>query len=57
MGQRAAHGENHSSDTFVFLLVTDARVPKLGEASSFQNSKHTGKDSEMTRESESSSST
>lgn len=50
MGQRAAHGENHSSDTFVFLLVTDARVPKLGEASCFQNNKHTGKDSELTRE-------
>lgn len=49
MGQRAAYRENHSSDTFVFLLVTDSRVPKLGKASFFQNNTHTGKDSEMTQ--------
>lgn len=51
MGQRAAYRENDSSDTLVFLLVTDSRVPKLAKANFFQNNKHTGKNSEMTRKS------
>ena len=51
MGQRAIYRENDSSETFVSLLVTDSRVPKLAKANFFQNNKHTGKNSEMTRKS------